>query len=496
MAQPQTNVDYDVLLVGAGIMSATVGALLTELDPSLRIGLLERLDHVAGESSHVRNNAGTGHSGLCELNYTPINSDGGIDTRKAERIMECFEVSKQAWAHFVRRGFVDSPDQFIRSVPHFSFVRGAADVAFLKARHAALAERPLFQGMRYSNARAELAEWLPLMLDGRDEHEEVAATRSELGTDIDFGELARALLVQLESSGRLTLRLSHEVRELAQDDDRTWIIGVVDSVNNVHHELRAKFVVLGAGGGALELLERSGIPEASGYAGVPVSGQWLVCENPKLTGQHHAKVYGRPKVGAPPMSTPHLDSRLIDGQPQLMFGPFAGFSTKFLKEGSYFDLVRSLTPDNVLSLIGAGLHNLPLTRYLVHEVMQTFDDRIDVLREFIPRAEPDDWELAIAGQRVQVIKHDDHDLGRLEFGTEIVSAKDNTLAALLGASPGASTSVTIALDLLEDCFPERMDAWRPKLAQIVPTYGTRLAAEPALAARTRAATHDVLRLRS
>jgi len=489
------DLDYDVLLVGAGVMSATVAAFLAELEPGFRIGVLERLDHVAGESSDARNNAGTGHAALCELNYTPRGANGLIDVSKALKIMECFEVSKQGWAHFVESGLLREPGRFIRSVPHLSFVRGAEDAAFLEARHQALLACPLFAGMRFSRERAELADWLPLMMQGREPSEVVAVTRSTLGTDVDFGELARGLLAGLASAGRITLTLSHEVRELSQEEDRTWVVGAVDLANDVHHEIRAKFVFLGAGGGALELLERSGISEARGYAGFPVSGQWLVCENPALVARHHGKVYGKARVGAPPMSVPHLDSRVLDGGHQLMFGPFAGFSTKFQKEGSYFDLLRSLTPDNVLSLVGAGLHNLPLTRYLVHEVMQSFEDRIEALREFVPEASPDDWELAIAGQRVQVIKHDEHDLGRLEFGTEILSAKDNSLAALLGASPGASTSISIALELLDDCFPERMAAWRPRLAAMIPSYGKRLADEPALASRVRATTSEILGLR-
>jgi len=335
---------------------------------------------------------------------------------------------------------------------------------------------------------------MPLVMEGRDPSERVAATLSDLGTDVDFGVLARGMLGHLATTGQLDLHLAHEVTELAQDSDRTWLVGARSHVNDVHREFRARFVFLGAGGGALDLLERSGIEEARGYAGFPVSGQWLYCKDPEVAARHAAKVYGKAKVGAPPMSVPHLDTRVLDGEKRLMFGPFAGFSTKFLKEGSYLDLARSLTADNLLPLLAAGIHNLPLTRYLVGEVLQSFEERVEALREYLPTAEAADWEVLVAGQRVQVIKEDAEEVGKLEFGTEIVSARDNTLAALLGASPGASTSVSIVLDLLLDCFPERLEAWRPRLCEMVPSYGRPLTAEPAFAAKVRAASRETLGL--
>lgn len=489
--------DCDVLLVGAGIMSATVAVMLKELDPTLRIEIFERLDCAAAESSHARNNAGTGHSALCELNYTPLREDGTVDIKKAVKVMECFEVSKQFWAWLVERGAVEAPDTFIRSVPHISFVTGEEDVAFLRRRHEALTASHLFRGMEYTERWEELCAWMPLMMGARLPHEPVAATRSTLGTDVNFGELTCAMLTHLKKAFRVEPWFNHEVTSLVQRDDKRWDVTIEDASLDIERHVYAKFVFIGAGGGALELLEESDIIEGHGYGGFPVSGQWLVCKNPEVVAKHGAKVYGKAKVGTPPMSVPHLDARYIDGENVLLFGPFAGFSTKFLKKGSYMDWVQSVTPENLLPMLSAGIHNVALTKYLLQEVSKSFGERIEALREFIPDAKEEDWELAVAGQRVQVIKRDPEEGGKLEFGTEIVSAKDNSLAALLGASPGASTSVSIALDLLEDCFPEQMatPAWQEKLRQMIPSFGVHLLHDERLAERARKRSHEALRLR-
>lgn len=489
--------DCDVLLIGAGIMSATVAVLLNELDPGLKIEVLEKLDRVAGESSHARNNAGTGHSALCELNYTSARADGSIDITKAIHVMESYEVSKQLWAWLASRKSLTPPASFIHAVPHMSFVWGDEDVAFLRRRFEALSSCALFDGMEHSDDRKKLERWMPIVMDSRAPEQSVAATRSDLGTDVDFGALTRGLFAHLQRHHGVGVRLEHEVHSLTRDGDGRWVARMKPGAEGVARPpVRARFVFIGAGGGALTLLEKCEIPEGNSYGGFPVSGEWLVCTNPALIERHRAKVYGRAKMGAPPMSVPHLDSRFIEGKRELMFGPFAGFSTKFLKEGSYLDLPLSITADNLWPLIGAGLHNLALTRYLLGQVTQTFDDKMRALREFVPYASDEDWDLEIAGQRVQVIKKDEADGGRLEFGTEIVSAADNTIAALLGASPGASTSVSIALDLLADCFPEPMKtpAWQNKLVEMVPSYGQRLSEDTALATRVRSHSHELLQL--
>jgi malate dehydrogenase (quinone) len=496
MSEPEPIEHVDVLLIGAGIMSATVGLLLKELDPALRIVAFERLTRVAGESSDARNNAGTGHAALCELNYTPEGADGTIDTRKAVKIMEAFEVSKQFWAYLTEQRCVKSPGEFIRSVPHMSFVTGEADVGFLRRRYDALQGCHLFQEMQYSEDRAQLAEWMPLVMGSREAGEPVAATRSTLGTDVDFGAITRAMFARFEAMPGADLFLDHDVRALEQDPEGFWHVRVQDEELDAALKYRAKFVFIGAGGGALELLDASDIAEGAGYGGFPVSGQWLVCKNPKVIERHHAKVYGKAKVGAPPMSVPHLDSRFMDGERALLFGPFAGFSTKFLKEGSLLDMPLSVTADNLVPMLAAGIRNVPLTKYLIEQVLQGFDEKLSALREFLPDAVADDWELAVAGQRVQVIKKDEALGGKLEFGTEIISAKDNSVAALLGASPGASTSVSIALELLEDCFPERMKSpeWQQKLTRMIPSFGKKLADDTALTARVRAWTAACLGL--
>ena len=496
MPQHNPTQTCDVALIGAGIMSATLGVFLKELQPDLTIEIYERLDKVAGESSDAWNNAGTGHSALCELNYTPENEDGSIDIEKAIKIIESFEVSKQFWAYLVQDGYFSSPKSFINSVPHSSFVEGQEDVTYLRKRFEALQRCHLFDGMKFSEDFEEIQQWFPLMMNSREKTQKVAATHINIGTDVNFGELTRSLFNHLKEAHGVEVFLNHEVEKLEQNADKTWTLNIEDKLLDDKKEIQAKFVFIGAGGGSLGLLNDSDIAEGDGFGGFPVSGQWLVCKNEDLINQHHAKVYGKAKVGAPPMSVPHLDSRIIDGKSELLFGPFAGFSTKFLKEGSYFDLPLSITADNILPMIHAGLHNLPLTKYLIQQVLLSFEDKMDALREFVPNAHSDDWELSIAGQRVQVIKKDTEEGGVLEFGTEIVASADDTIAALLGASPGASTSVSIMIELLQKCFPEQMrsEIWQKKLTEMIPSFGKHLADDKALATQVRAWSHGILGL--
>jgi malate dehydrogenase (quinone) len=486
--QQNTSTDCDVILIGAGIMSATLGVLLKELNPDMRIDIYERLDRVAGESSDAWNNAGTGHSALCELNYTPQDEVGNINISKAVKIMESFEVSKQFWAYLVSHGYFNAPTDFINQVPHMSFVTGEEEVAFLRKRFEALQKCHLFEGMEFSDDIKKMRSWIPLIMTERVDNEPVAVTRSEFGTDMNFGELTRNLCKHLKEKHEVDVFLNHEVETLEQQDDKTWKLRVEDKTTGEERFVTSQFVFIGAGGGSLRLLEKSDIPEADGYGGFPVSGQWLVCKNEEIIAQHDAKVYGKAKVGTPPMSVPHLDSRVINGKKELLFGPFAGFSTKFLKEGSFFDLPASISFDNILPMLGAGIHNLPLTKYLIEQVMLSQEEKVDVLREFIPNAKDEDWEIAIAGQRVQVIRKDEEEGGVLEFGTEVVTAHDGTIAALLGASPGASTSVTVMLEVMEECFPEQMKSkeWKEKLEEMIPSFGKHLVNDRDLAMLIRA----------
>lgn len=486
---------YDVVLIGGGIMSATLGTLLIELEPTLKIAIFERLGRFAKESSAPWNNAGTGHSGFCELNYTPLQADGSVNISKAQKIVEEFEVSKQFWSYLLNKGLIKRPKDFINSCPHMSLVFGEHDVEFLKKRYAALLKSHLFAGMEYADDHEKLQEWIPLVMHKRKPGDALAATKMDMGTDVNFGSLTRKLGRFLAAESGVEVFLYHEVKDLGKNAKKGWDIEVKDRIKRHKQRLTADFVFIGAGGYALPLLASSDIKESVGYGGFPVSGEWLVSHNPELVEKHHAKVYTQAAIGAPPMSVPHLDLRIIDGQKALLFGPFAGFSTKFLKDGSYLDLPESVNAKNIRSLFGAWWHNMPLTRYLIQQVTMSKTQRISALRDFIKDAKEEDWELKIAGQRVQVIKKDEVDGGKLEFGTEVVVNKEGSLASLLGASPGASTAVAAMLDVLNRCFPEKMNGiWKDKLQEMIPSYGVKLAENPELTEKVRKYTKEKLEL--
>jgi malate dehydrogenase (quinone) len=474
-------------------MSATLAALRGVVAPPWHVTLFESGPDVAGESSDAWNNAGTGHAALCELNYTPV-ADGRVDPSKAATINEQFQVSRQFWSHLVRQGMTGAPKEFVTPVPHVSFVTGDDGRAYMRARHTALSAHPLFEGLEYTDDVDVLGHWLPLMMAGRDPRQEVAATRSMAGTDVNFGALTRLMLDDAEARG-VSVHCNQRVQRLERDTDGRWIVTIEDTLTGDRRTLRSRFVFVGAGGGALPLLQRSGIPEIKGFGGFPVSGKFLRTNSPELVSGHQAKVYGQAAVGAPPMSVPHLDLRLIDGDHSLLFGPYAGFSPKFLKSGSVFDLPRSVRPGNLGPMLGAGATNVPLTAYLVRELLQSRETRHATLTDFVPTAEADDWDMITGGQRVQVIKRDPvTGRGVLQFGTELVVGGDGSIAGLLGASPGASTAVSAMLDVLERCFPNRIPAWRPALQEAIPSYGRSLAADPALLAQVRADTMQALEL--
>lgn len=488
-----TNKKSDIILIGAGIMSATLGALLKELAPDWSITVFERRAKAGEESSNEWNNAGTGHASLCELNYTTEKEDGTIDISKAIKVNEEFQVSRQFWSYLVNRKRIRNPRDFIAQVPHMSFVQGERDVAFLRKRYEAMKANPLFAGMTFSDDPDQLAEWIPLMMKDRKLDKPIAATRMASGTDVNFGALTRLLFDHLQNR-HVDMRFNHQVEDLRRTEDGSWRLKVKNLESGAEEVHDARFVFIGAGGGSLHLLQKSGIPEGKGIGGFPVSGLFMVCKNPELVEQHHAKVYGKAKVGAPPMSVPHLDTRFIDGKKSLLFGPFAGFSPKFLKFGSMLDLVTSVKPHNLTTMMAAGVQNLSLTRYLIGQVMLSKEERLEELREFVPTARLEDWELLVAGQRVQIIKDTPTARGTLQFGTEVISAADGSIAALLGASPGASTAVSVMLEVIERCFKDELAAWEPKIREMIPSYGQSLMENPDLLQRVQAETAETLGL--
>lgn len=463
----------DVILIGGGIMSATLGTLLKELSPEKEIKLFERLDQPGEESSNVWNNAGTGHSALCELNYTKEGKDGSVDITKAIKINEQYQVSKQFWTYLVRTGQLDSPGKFIQSVPHMSFVKGENNVRFLKSRVDSLQKNVLFEKMEISEDPEKIKKWVPLMMEGRKSEEPIAITYDETGTDVNFGSLTKKLISNLQEK-HVEVNYKHEVQDIKKQDNGNWNVVIKDLTSGQITNYETEFVFIGAGGASLPLLQKTGIKESKHIGGFPVSGLFLRCKNPDVIKQHHAKVYGKAEVGAPPMSVPHLDTRFVNGERSLLFGPFAGFSPKFLKTGSYLDLIKSVKPNNIVTMLSAGVKEFNLTKYLVSQLMLSNEERIDDLRVFFPEAKDEDWEVITAGQRVQVIKDTDKSKGNLQFGTEVITSEDGTLAALLGASPGASTAVDIMFDVLQRCYQSEFSDWESKIKEMVPSFGLKL----------------------
>lgn len=473
-----TETYSDLTLIGAGIMSATLGTFFKELSPQKSIRIFEKLDGVGLESSNEWNNAGTGHSALCELNYTEEKADGNVAVDKALDIFEQFQLSLQLWSYLVAKGRIDKPEEFVRPIPHISFVQGEKNIQFLKKRYDTLLNNPLFKGMEFSQDPEVLAQWMPLMMKDRSPNEAVAASYIQGGTDMNFGALTRKLFGYLTQQG-VELTLNAKVSSIEKQESGEWLLTIQQNNEKIIH--RTKFVFLGCGGGTLPLLQKSGIPEGKNIGGLPVSGLFLVCKNPEITSQHNAKVYGKAKIGAPPMSVPHLDSRFIEGKETLLFGPFAGFTSKFLKNGSVFDLPKSVKPDNLLSTVAVGIKQLPLATYLIKQTLMTKEQRMADLRDFIPTAKDEDWEVITAGQRVQIIRN-----GELRFGTEVLSSADHTFAALLGASPGASISVKAMLDVLLQCFADQLPEWQDRLQEMLPSFGKKLSDYPELYREIRA----------
>lgn len=487
--------ETDVVLIGAGIMSATLGLMLKELNPDWSVKIVERLSEAAVESSDAWNNAGTGHSAFCELNYTPETKTGAIDVTKAVNICEQFEISRQFWAYLVEKNIIQNPKDFIHSVPHMSFVWGDENVTYLNKRYASLKNLPLFSDMEFAEDACQIKKWAPLIMQGRSADDKVAATFMKYGTDVNFGTLTRKMIAYQAGQSGTEVTFNTEVYDVKQQSDGRWKVMIKDLKTGEKKTILTKFVFVGAGGASILLLEKSGIPEGKHYGGFPVSGQWLICQNEKLIEQHQTKVYGKASVGAPPMSVPHLDTRYIDGKKSLLFGPYAGFSTKFLKNGSYCDLFKSINFSNLSTMLGAGVKNIDLTAYLIGEVLQSQNKRVEALKNYFPDAQAKDWRLETAGQRVQTMKRDAKGKAVLAFGTEVVSSADGSFSALLGASPGASTTVSIMLNLLERCFNQQFNNdWQEKLKNMIPSFGIKLNDNEELLQEVRKKTSKTLEL--
>ncbi|MYL41229.1 malate dehydrogenase (quinone) [Virgibacillus salexigens] len=484
----------DVMLIGAGIMSATLGSLLKELVPEWNIRVFEKLERAGEESSNVWNNAGTGHAALCELNYTHEKPDGSIDMTKAIKVNEQFQVSKQFWSYLVNSNLIRNPKDFIMPLPHMSFVQGQKNIEFLRKRYKTMSDHPLFQDMEFSDDPEQLKKWIPLMMKDRVTDQPIAATKIDSGTDVNFGEITRKMFDHLEHQD-VEVNYKHTVEDIQRLSNGSWEVKVHDIDNGKIEYHTTDFLFIGGGGGSLHLLQKTGIPESKHIGGFPVSGLFMVCNNQEVIAKHHAKVYGKAKVGAPPMSMPHLDTRFIDHEKSLLFGPFAGFSPKFLKKGSILDLLSSVKTDNLVTMSAAGVKNASLTKYLCEQVISSKEKRMEELRAFIPDAKSEDWGLVVAGQRVQVIKDTENGgKGTLQFGTEVVSSADGSVAALLGASPGASTAAHVMLKVIEKCFPQHVKDWEPKIKEMIPSYGVSLAENPELLQEIHTSTAQILGL--
>ncbi|MCY1027497.1 malate dehydrogenase (quinone) [Mammaliicoccus sciuri] len=489
------NQPKDVILIGAGILSTTFGSFLKNIEPDWNIKLFERLEQPAIESSNEKNNAGTGHAALCELNYTVEQEDGSIDVERAKEINEQFEISKQFWSYLVKSKAIENPQEFIRPLPHISFVMGIRNVDFLKRRYDALKSLPMFEGLTYTEDHKVLAEWMPLMMKGRNSNEPLAASKIDEGTDVNFGELTRKLVKNIEKHENAQVHFRHEVVDFKQLSNSKWEVKVRNLETGKVETHVADYIFIGAGGHAIPLLQKTKIPESRHLGGFPISGAFLVCNNPKVVSEHNAKVYGKEPPGTPPMTVPHLDRRYIQGKESLLFGPFAAIGPKFLKNGSNLDLFKSINTSNVVTMLSSGVKNLSLVKYSIQQVLQRKEDRMKELRRFVPDAKDEDWDIHIAGKRVQVIKDtEEHGRGFIQFGTEVVNSEDHTVIALLGESPGASTSVSVALEVIEKNFPQYMDKWESKIKEIIPSFGESLIEDTALLKKTRKQTAEALEL--
>eukprot|EP00928_Gymnodinium_smaydae_P063003 TRINITY_DN46711_c0_g1_i1.p1 TRINITY_DN46711_c0_g1~~TRINITY_DN46711_c0_g1_i1.p1 ORF type:complete len:582 (-),score=59.30 TRINITY_DN46711_c0_g1_i1:383-2128(-) len=468
--------EIDVVCIGAGIMSATVALLLQELEPSWKIIMYERLHAVAEESSNGWNNAGTGHSGFMEPNYTkPVRSHDGtlrsVTLDKVELICEQFLYSRLYWDYLVKQDLLPDPSTFIHQTDHIAIGIGKDQCDFIMKRFETLQTVDLFDGMEIAlpEEKGKQAMWAPLICTGRNPHEPICMTRSTMGTDVDYGALTKAKVAAFLKLGG-DLRLFTSVSGLRKEGNGWIVTSRSTSTGRGVRKVKAKFVFVGAGGWALLMLQKAGIPQVRGYMALPVTADWAVCQNPEVVARHHVKVYAPSAPGAPPMSMPHLNYRQIGGKEVLLFGPFGSLTFKFLRSGSNFDALKALRYHNIFPTIGALVRNFRLATMLIKDVFKSGRHKLAEIRHYYPLADPEDWTLIPAGVRAQIIKKDPKSgRGMLQFGTDVVASSDGSICGVLGASPGASTCVAIALDTLEKCFraKPRFAEWSPKLQKMI-----------------------------
>ena len=489
------DIKTDVLIIGTGIMGTTLATLLKELDPKIQVDLIEKLEDAGLESSNTLNNAGTGHAGYCELNYTPLIANGKINIQKALEINAKFEISLQFWSYLSKKYSSFKPKNFISKVPHISIVRGEKDVAFLKKRYLALKKNHLFNQIEFTINPRIIKKWVPL-IDCKNLTESIGATRFKSGSDVDFGSLTKELIKILVKKSSFKLHKNLEALSIKKIDNHGWGVTTKGVASKKEINFKANFVFITSGGDSLRLLQKTNIPEQIGYAGFPVNGKWLICNNPKINLQHTAKVYGKAQIGSPPMSMPHLDLRVVNGKRVLLFGPFASFTCKFLNSGSHLDLIKSIKFHNIKSILSVFLREWKLLIYLIKQTMHSNSFRMNELRRFYPNANSQDWSLMSAGKRVQIIKPSKKFGGTIEFGTEIIFNAENNLAALLGASPGASVSASSMIEIINKCFKEKSKTkdWQSQLKKIMPVSSDRLIKDPTLIHKLRARAYKTLYL--
>ena len=409
--------DVDALIIGGGIMGATVALMIKLLQPDWKVKLVEQHNRVGLEASNEWHNAGTGHAALCEPNYTPDSKDGKtVEIDKAVATNNKFMTSLAFWSFLVEKSIL--PDAtFIQPAPHILFVHGEEKREWLKRRVEKLSKLPAFAATEYSEDYDTIQKWSGLLCNGRPRSggEVIAASRHPDGTEVNYGLLTRHLV---QSFGELggDVQLLSTVTALRQQADKRWLVAVHKAdLTDSNQVVRARFVFAGGGGGSLSLLQMAGIPEVQGYGGMPVSGKFLVCQKLDVVEQNLNKVYGPAAVSAPPMSVPHIDFRSLYGKDVIFFGPFAGFSPMLFKvSGTPLDWLATINWHNVLPMAKMAMSNLPLVKYLIKEIFASKGAQLEALREFYPAAKPEDWTMVWAGQRIQIV----NPKGELQFGDE------------------------------------------------------------------------------